>query len=121
MSRVQVPLLTPIGSPREPLDTTHGAFVMPTHRFWSRPLPGPGETVGGGRLSRSPGGKGANQAAAAARLGARTRMVGAVGPDAEGRAMKQALQEAGVIVDDIAEATVETGTALIMVDAAGQN
>src|SRR5699024_6694568 len=84
-------------------------------------LPAPGETVGGGRLSRSPGGKGANQAAAAARLGARTRMVGAVGPDAEGRAMKQALQEAGVIVDDIAEATVETGTALIMVDAAGQN
>src|SRR5699024_11867491 len=70
-------------------------------------LPAPGETVGGGRLSRSPGGKGANQAAAAARLGARTRMVGAVGPDAEGRAMKQALQEAGVIVDDIAEATVE--------------
>ena len=84
-------------------------------------LPAPGETVGGGRLSRSPGGKCANQAAAAARLGARTRMVGAVGPDAEGRAMKQALQEAGVIVDDIAEATVETGTALIMVDAAGQN
>ena len=84
-------------------------------------LPAPGETVGGGRLSRSPGGKGANQAAAAARLGARTRMIGAVGPDAEGRAMKQALQEAGVIVDDIAEATVETGTALIMVDAAGQN
>ncbi|WP_209371296.1 ribokinase [Brevibacterium renqingii] len=84
-------------------------------------LPAAGETVGGGRLSRSPGGKGANQAAAAARLGARTRMVGAVGRDAEGQEMRQALRAAGVLVDDIAEATAETGTALIMVDSAGEN
>lgn len=84
-------------------------------------LPAAGETVGGGRLSRSPGGKGANQAAAAARLGARTRMIGAVGSDAEGRAMTQALREAGVRTDDIAEADAETGTALIMVDDHGEN
>ena len=84
-------------------------------------LPAAGETVGGGRLSRSPGGKGANQAAAAARLGARTRMIGAVGRDSDGRAMLEALRAAGVRTDDIAEATAETGTALIMVDAAGEN
>lgn len=84
-------------------------------------LPAAGETVGGGRLSRSPGGKGANQAAAAARLGARTRMIGAVGPDSDGKAMLEALRAAGVDTDDIAEATAETGTALIMVDAHGEN
>ncbi|MGC2940890.1 MULTISPECIES: ribokinase [unclassified Brevibacterium] len=84
-------------------------------------LPGPGETVGGGRLSRSPGGKGANQASAAARLGARTRMIGAVGRDSDGQAMCDALRAAGVHIDDVAEATAETGTALIMVDAAGEN
>ena len=84
-------------------------------------LPAAGETVGGGRLSRSPGGKGANQAAAAARLGARTRMIGAVGPDTDGQAMLQALRAAGVRIDAIAEATAETGTALIMVDADGEN
>ncbi|GEB23992.1 ribokinase [Brevibacterium aurantiacum] len=87
-----------------------------THR-----LPAAGETVGGGRLVHSPGGKGANQASAAARLGARTRMIGAVGSDAAGTAMTQALLSAGVGTDDIAVVDSETGTALIMVDAAGEN
>ncbi|SMX72408.1 ribokinase [Brevibacterium iodinum ATCC 49514] len=84
-------------------------------------LPAAGETVGGGRLSRSPGGKGANQAAAAARLGARTRMIGAVGADSDGQAMLHALRAAGVNTDDIAEVAAETGAALIMVDADGEN
>ncbi|WP_210602763.1 PfkB family carbohydrate kinase [Brevibacterium oceani] len=84
-------------------------------------LPTTGETVGGGMLTRSPGGKGANQAAAAARLGARTRMIGAVGDDAEGREMVKALRAAGVLTEDIAEADAPTGTALIMVDAHGEN
>ncbi|MCM1011943.1 ribokinase [Brevibacterium sp. XM4083] len=84
-------------------------------------LPGPGETVGGGTLSRSPGGKGANQAAAAARLGAVTRMVGAVGTDPTGTEMTAALREAGVDVSAIAEVNAETGTALITVDARGEN
>ncbi|MFC4138771.1 MULTISPECIES: PfkB family carbohydrate kinase [unclassified Microbacterium] len=84
-------------------------------------LPEAGETVGGGRLVREAGGKGANQAAAAARLGARTRMIGAVGPDADGEAMRQSLIEAGVDVADVRTAAEPTGVALIVVDRAGEN
>ncbi len=84
-------------------------------------LPGPGETVGGGRLVRSAGGKGANQAAAASRLGARVRMVGAVGDDADGTAMRAALEDAGVDVSLVATTSEPTGTAVIVVDAAGEN
>ena len=87
----------------------------------TRRLPAAGETVGGGRLARSPGGKGANQAAAAARLGARTTMIGAVGSDASGAAMREALTRAGVGVDDVAVVEAETGTALIMIDGNGEN
>ena len=84
-------------------------------------LPGPGEPVGGGVLSAQPGGKGANQAVAAARLGAPTRMVGAVGTDAAGQGLVAALAEAGVGTDDVVRVSTPTGTALIVVDAAGEN
>ncbi|RBP68023.1 ribokinase [Brevibacterium sanguinis] len=84
-------------------------------------LPTAGETVGGGRLVHSAGGKGANQAAAAARLGARTRMIGAVGSDATGREMTGALAAAGVDISCVEVVDDETGTALIMVDAQGEN
>lgn len=84
-------------------------------------LPEPGETVGGGRLRRDAGGKGANQAAAAARLGARVRMVGAVGADADGKGMRAALEAAGVDVSAVATVDEPTGTALIVVDADGEN
>lgn len=87
----------------------------------TRRLPAAGETVGGGRLARSPGEKGANQAAAAARLGARTKMIGAVGSDASGTAMREGLTRAGVGVGDVAVVEAETGTALIMVDGSGEN
>ena len=59
-------------------------------------LPQAGETVGGGRLVREAGGKGANQATAAARLGAAVRMIGAVGTDADGAWMREELDAAGV-------------------------
>lgn len=87
----------------------------------SRRLPRDGETVSGGVLTRSAGGKGANQAAAAARLGARTRMIGAVGDDADGTAMLDSLQQAGVDINGVTTSAEATGTAVIMVDAAGEN
>lgn len=84
-------------------------------------LPTAGETIGGAVLSEQPGGKGANQAAAAARLGGRARMVGAVGSDAQGRRMLDALAGAGVDTAGVAVLPGATGTALIVVDRDGEN
>ncbi|MFJ3489882.1 ribokinase [Leifsonia aquatica] len=84
-------------------------------------LPTPGETIGGGLLQRHAGGKGANQAAAASRLGARVRMVGAVGDDADGEWMLDELREAGVDVGAVRTVAAATGTALIAVDHDGEN
>jgi ribokinase len=84
-------------------------------------LPTPGETVGGGRLERQAGGKGANQAVAAARLAGRSRMIGAVGRDADGQAIVAALSAAGVEVSDVQRVDAATGTALIVVDPDGEN
>jgi ribokinase len=84
-------------------------------------LPTAGETIGGVVLSEQPGGKGANQAAAAARLGGSARMVGAVGQDASGQRMLDALAAAGVDTSDLAVLPEPTGTALIVVDRDGEN
>ena len=84
-------------------------------------LPAPGETVTGGRFSRHGGGKGANQAVAAARLGADVRMVGAVGDDDLGGAAVRALRDEGIDITQIAVVDQPTGVALIVVDAAGEN
>ncbi len=84
-------------------------------------LPRAGETVSGGVLRRDHGGKGGNQAVAAARAGASVRFVGAVGRDADGDDVLAVLAGEGVGVDDVARATAATGTALICVDAAGEN
>lgn len=84
-------------------------------------LPRPGETVATSKLLRTPGGKGANQAAAAARLGGRVRMVGARGDDEAGRRSVEALRRAGVDVTGVRVVEQVTGTALIVVDAAGEN
>ena len=78
--------------------------------------PGRGETVADGELTRQPGGKGANQAVAAARLGARVRMIGAVGTDALGDYLRDAISTAGVDVSGIQTVDGDTGTALIVVD-----
>jgi ribokinase len=85
-------------------------------------LPTAGETIGGGILHQQPGGKGANQAVAAARLGARARMIGGVGGDASGRRMLESLSGAGVDTAGVAVLDGEaTGTALIVVDRDGEN
>jgi ribokinase len=84
-------------------------------------LPAPGETVIGGTFHRSPGGKGANAAAAAARLGARTWIVGLVGGDAFGDEARRDLEAAGVELALIDTGAGPTGVAAILVDEEGQN
>lgn len=85
-------------------------------------LPGPGETVIGRSLDRSAGGKGANQAVAAAVAGAAVDMLGAVGDDDAGRGSVAAMAAHGVRVEHIAVvADAPTGTAIIQVDDGGEN
>jgi ribokinase len=85
-------------------------------------LPAPGETVVGGAFSRHDGGKGANQAVASARLGARTVFVGAVGDDELGSEALAALEREGIDVAFTERVPgVAPGVALILVGAAGEN
>ncbi len=83
-------------------------------------LPRPGETLTDATLERIPGGKGANQAVAAARLGAEVRMVGCVGRDVFAPEALSGLREAGVELD-VREVDDATGVALILVGADGEN
>jgi ribokinase len=84
-------------------------------------LPAPGETVIGGTFTQGPGGKGANAAAAAARLEAATRFVGLVGHDVLGHQALLDLEEAGVGTTLVGESAAHTGVAGILVDDAGEN
>ena len=85
-------------------------------------LPRPGETVSGGSLLVNRGGKGANQAVAARRLGAGVGLVAAIGADGAGDAVVEHLRGLGIATDGLVRVEdVATGTALIFVDAAGAN
>lgn len=85
-------------------------------------LPGPGETLLATALETGPGGKGANQAVAAARLGAAVTMIGAVGTDAHGPALVQTLAAESIDTSHIrADLPAPTGTALITVATGGEN
>jgi ribokinase len=84
-------------------------------------LPGPGETVIGGHYERHHGGKGANAAVAAARLGADVSFIGAVGRDAFGEDASAALAAEGVDLAGLVTLDEATGVALILVDRDGEN
>jgi len=85
-------------------------------------IPSPGETIWGERFQTFHGGKGANQAVAASRLGNNVHMVAKVGDDDFGKRLREALATAFVNVDDVSVASgVASGVALISVDAQGQN
>ena len=92
-------------------------FVVEVER-----LPGPGETVLGGGFATLPGGKGGNQACAAARLGGRVRLVGRVGRDGFGAELRRGLVADGVDTSAVRVSEVTpSGVALIFVEASGQN
>jgi ribokinase len=85
-------------------------------------IPRPGETVLGGRFTTSPGGKGANQAVAAARLGADVTFVARVGSDPIGREAVEQFRREGIRTDYLIEDSAEAhGVALILVDEQGEN
>jgi ribokinase len=85
-------------------------------------LPSPGQTVTGGTFRRHQGGKGGNQAVAAARLGRPTFLIATVGDDPFGKQARFDLEADGVDVSELASASMApTGVALIMVDARGEN
>jgi ribokinase len=83
-------------------------------------LPRPGETVTGAAFARVPGGKGANQALAAARLGADVKLVAAVGADSFGDEALALLVAEGVVLD-LQRVAAPTGVALILVGGDGEN
>ena len=92
-------------------------LTITTHR-----LPSAGETVAGSDFATRPGGKGANQAVAAARLGSAVSLIGAIGDDANGRMLMQAARGNGITTDSIVViADTPTGVAVIEVDADGEN
>lgn len=87
-----------------------------------RQLPMPGETILVGDVTLVPGGKGANAAVAAARMGGEVRFVGCVGADAFGEQLLSALKEEGIDTQSVAVSSKSTGTAVILLDqVSGQN
>ena len=84
-------------------------------------IPLPGQTVSGSNFHTFPGGKGANQAVAAARLGGLVSLIGKLGSDVFGAQLKQSLEDSGVETGAIGSAAGPSGVALITTDANGEN
>lgn len=90
--------------------------------IYTQRLPGPGETLHGEGFTVNSGGKSANQAVAAGRLGADVTLLGAVGDDSHGTMLLDSCSAAGVHTEAVQRvAGVETGVAVVTVDAAGEN
>jgi ribokinase len=106
------------GAPRRPRIVVVGSINLDLVARCER-LPRPGETVGGATLSRFPGGKGANQAVACARLGAEVTLIGAVGRDVLASEALVGLVEAGVELR-LEEVDAPTGVALVAIDSTGE-
>jgi ribokinase len=103
-----------------PRVTVVGSVNLDLVAFCER-LPRAGETLTDAELARVPGGKGANQAVAAARLGADVRFIGCVGSDEFGTLALRGLEEAQVDLSGLQVVDEPTGVALILVDAGGEN
>jgi len=84
-------------------------------------LPQPGETVHGNGFAVNPGGKSANQAVAASKLGGQVSLIGAVGQDANGNMLLESTARSGVDVSRVRRSDAATGVAVISVDASGEN
>jgi len=103
-----------------PRITVVGSANLDLVAFTER-LPRPGETLAANDFERVPGGKGANQAVAAARLGADVRFVGCVGDDEHGRLALAGLEEADVDLGGLRRVDEPTGIAMIVVDGSADN
>jgi ribokinase len=112
--------LRPNGRPLRPRLTVVGSINLDLVA-WVQRLPRPGETVTDAELTRVPGGKGANQAVAAAKLGAEVSFVGRVGADDHAALARAGLDEAGVEVSLQVDEELPTGIAMIFVDWDGEN
>jgi ribokinase len=109
--------MNPAGKPIVVIGSINMDLVCATGR-----IPRPGETVIGGDLRTIPGGKGANQAVAAARLGGNVHFVGRVGSDDYGKKLLDGLRSNGVNTDHVGiTPDTASGCALILVDKKGQN
>lgn len=103
-------------------DVTVVGSIHVDYNIYMDRLPIKGETVIGSSLHVSPGGKGANQAVAASRLGARTAFIGRVGGDENGRRLVEVLKQNNVEVSGVlVDRETPTGIALIFVDKSGEN
>jgi ribokinase len=103
-----------------PRITVVGSINLDLVAFCER-LPRAGETLTDAELARVPGGKGANQAVAAARLGAEVSFIGCAGSDDFGALARSGLEEAGVDLSGLQVVDEPTGVALILVEAGGEN
>jgi ribokinase len=108
-------------SPRKKLDVVVLGGINTDFVIKGQRLPEPGQTVPGDSYYSGPGGKGANQAVAAARLGAKVALIGRVGADRRGRELLRGLRENGVNVSRVfLDPKEPTGAAIIAVDSEGE-